>query len=142
MSKNEIIKPFKANIDNGLTVVGDTYKAPSGFVYASGFREFGSLTIVEDVATGTAVSYLTAVKVFDKDGNLIIDKRLKKSNFYERELARKIVMTELLNMLSSQNNSDFDIKSTKAKINNLLIDAYYKTSYEAINRWAHEIGIF
>jgi len=102
MPSNSIIKTANNKMDNGLALIGNQFKSESGFLYATGYRQFGDLKIIEDVATGTAVSFLTGIKVFDKENNLIIDKRMKKGCHYEREFARKTVHTELLKMLQSQ----------------------------------------
>ena len=138
MSK-EIIK----SIDTGLTISTPSYEATNGFVYASGIRKFGNLRIVEDVATGTAVSYLSGVKVFDDKDTLIIDKRMEKGCFYERETARKIVLEELLKLLIEQHgaNENFDVANARQKINEVLKDTYFGKSYQSINAWANEIGI-
>jgi len=142
MNNTELQISKKPNMENGLALIGDSYQAGSGFVYATGYREFGDLTIIEEVGTGTAVSLLLGVKVLDKEGVLIIDKKLDKNNYYERELARKIVRDELVKMLSEANENSFDIVSAKKKIDELLNEAYYKTSYKAILKWASEIGIY
>jgi len=129
-------------MDNGLTVVGDHYKAESGFSYASGYRQFGDLNIIEDIATGTAVSFLIGIKVFDKEGNLIIDKRMKKGCYYEREVARKTVHAELLNMLKNHKEGSLDYVNASSIIDQHLKQAYYSKSYAAINSWAIELGIY
>ncbi len=129
-------------MENGLSLIGESYKAASGFVYASGHREFGNLSIIEEVGSGTAVTLLLEIKVFDKEGALIIDKKLNKNNYCERELTRKIVRLELVKMLSEANGNSFDLVSAKKKIDELLHEAYYKTSYKAILKWASEIGIY
>ena len=140
--KNTEIQVSKVNMENGLSLIGDSYKAASGFEYASGYREFGNLSIIEEVGTGTAVTLLLGIKVLDKEGTLIIDKKLSGNNYYERELARKIVRDELVKMLSEANGNSFDMVSAKKKIDELLKDAYYNTSYKAIIDWAFEIGIY
>lgn len=129
------------NLNTGLTIIGDQYKAQSGFLYASGYRDFGDLKIIEDVASGTAVSLLIGIKVFDKEGILIIDKRMEKGCYYEREIARNIVLEELLKMLESQNNTGFKYKKAKKVINKHLEQAYYNTSYKAITSWGEKLGI-
>lgn len=134
-------EPNENNKETGLTFIGDRYKAQSGFLYASGYREFGNLNIVEDIALGTATTFLTAIRVYDKENVLIIDKRMEKRCYYERELARRIVVEELLKMLQEQNVIDFDYDNAKKIINKQLNKAYYKRSYRSINTWAIELGI-
>jgi hypothetical protein len=130
--------------NNGVVQIGESYKADSGFKYNSGFRNFGSLKIVEDVAQGTAVTFLCGVKVFDKDGVLIIDKRMNQKFHFERELVRRIVLQELLNMLIEANkgNDNFNLMEAKMKISTHLKQAYFESSYKAINNWALEIGLY
>ena len=61
----------------GLPGSGKTYLADSGFLYKVGVRNFGSLKILEEVALGTGVSFLCGIKVFDQEGTLLIDKKMK-----------------------------------------------------------------
>ena len=130
--------------NNGVSQIGESYLAESGFRYTSGLRNFGSLKIVEDVAGGTAVTFLCGVKVFDEDGTLIIDKKMSNGVHFERERVRKIVLNELLDMLIEANkeNINFDLNDAKMKINAHLKQAYFESSYKAINNWAVELGIF
>jgi hypothetical protein len=129
--------------ENGLTIIGDAFIANSGFKYASGYRDFGSLKIVEDVAGGTAVAFLCGIKVYDKEGTLIIDKNVKNGVHFEREVVRKIVLKELLNMLIdiNQDNENFDFENAKSTIDFLLKQAYFESSYKAITNWGLELGI-
>jgi hypothetical protein len=138
--KNNILK---IDGENGLTIIGDSFLAESGFKYASGFRNFGNLRIVEEVAGGTAVAFLCGIKVFDKEGTLIIDKRIEKGFHFEREAVRKIVLNELLSMLIDVNEQDenFDIENARRTIDYRLKQAYFESSYNAINTWALELGI-
>lgn len=130
--------------DNEVVQIGESYLAESGFKYNSGFRDFGSLKIIEDVASGTAVTYLCGVKVFDKNGTLIIDKKMSKKFHYEREQVRRVVLRELVMLLSvaNKNNSNFNQDQAKIKISEHLKLAYFESSYKAINHWAMELGIF
>lgn len=134
---------MRKNSDNGLTILGDTFQAESGFKYASGYRGFGSLKIIEEVAGGTAVAFLCGIKVFDKDGTLIIDKKIEKGFHFEREAVRKIVLNELLSMLIdvNQNDENFDVENARRTIDYRLKQAYFESSYKAINTWALELGI-
>ena len=134
---------LKINSENGLTIIGESFLAESGFKYASGFRNFGNLKIVEEVAGGNAVAFLCGVKVFDKEGTLIIDKKIKKGFHFEREAVRKIVLNELLSMLIDVNEQDenFDIENARHTIDHHLKQAYFESSYNAINAWALELGI-
>lgn len=130
--------------NSGLTVLGDTFQAKSGFNYASGFRSFGSLKIVEDIAGGTAVAYLCGIKVFDENGTLIIDRKMGNGFHYERESVRRIVLNELLEMLTEVYGGDqkFNKDDAKDKIDKQLKLAYYESSYSAISSWAKDLGIF
>ena len=139
------MKKGLVSIDNekGLTIIGDTFTANSGFKYASGYRDFGSLKIVEDVAGGTGVAFLCGIKVYDKEGELIIDKNIEKGVHFEREVVRRIVLKELLNMLIdvNKNNEKFDIENARTVIDARLKEAYFESSYRAINIWALQLGI-
>jgi len=126
------------NTGTGLSVSqGDTYLSESGFLYLSGVRKFGDLFIEEDMAKGTAVSYLAGVRVYDKDKTLIIDKRMEKGCHYEREKARLVVKEELINMLTEANvdNPDFNVKLADETIDKHLKSAYYSQTYKSIMEW-------
>ncbi|WP_027137216.1 hypothetical protein [Gaetbulibacter saemankumensis] len=128
----------------GLTLIGDVFKAENGFNYASGFRNFGNLKIVEDIAAGTAVAYLSGIKVFDEKGTLIIDCKMAKGFHFEREAVRKVVLNELLKMLLEVHRDDknFNKEAARVKIDHHLKQAYYESSYMAISSWAKDLGIF
>jgi hypothetical protein len=130
--------------NNGVVQIGESYIAESGFRYNTGYRQFGSLKIVEEVARGNAITFLRGVKVFDKDGTLIIDKVMGEKFHFERELVRRLVLKELLNMLVEANkeNNNFDVVEAKTKISKELKQAYFESSYRAINNWALELGLF
>ena len=130
--------------NNDLTTIGKTYLADSGFQYKVGLRNFGSLKILEKVAFGTAVSFLCGIKIFDQKGVLLVDKKMNNHFYYEREKVRKVVLKELLDMLIEANkqNINFDLDEVKLKISKHLSHTYFKSSYEAINNWAIELGIF
>ncbi len=126
------------NTGTGLSVnQGDTYLAKSGFLYLSGVRKFGDLHIEEDMAKGTAVAYLTGVRVYDKDKTLIIDKRMGRGCHYEREKARLIVKEALINMLieANKDNPNFDVMTADETIDIHLKSAYYSQTYESIMAW-------
>lgn len=128
---------------NGLATMGENYIANSGFLYNVGVRNFGSLKIIEEVAFGTAVSFLCGIKVFDQDGVLLVDKKMNNGFYYEREKVRKIVLAQLLDMLIEANkeNINFDLDEVRMKISVRLKQAYYESSYNSINNWAAELGI-
>ncbi|OYT15491.1 MAG: hypothetical protein B7C24_12785 [Bacteroidetes bacterium 4572_77] len=126
------------NTGTGLAVHNsDTHLSQSGFLYLSGVRKFGDLSIEEDMARGTAVAFLAGVRVYNKDKTLIIDKRVGKGCYYEREKVRLIVKDELLKMLMDANseNSDFDVLKAEEIVDMHLKTAYYSESYIAANQW-------
>lgn len=129
--------------NNDVTTIGKTYLAESGFLYKVGLRNFGNLKILEEVALGTAVSFLCGIKVFDQEGVLLVDKKMNNRFYYEREKVRKIVLNELVDMLIEANKEDiqFNLTEVKMKISTHLKQAYYKSSYTALNNWAIELGI-
>ena len=129
--------------DTGL-VVTKTFEANSGFEYSYGLREFGDLTIVEEVGRGTAVSYLNNVRVYNKDKDLVVDKSVKKGTHYSREIVRQIVLRELLKMLEEaalNAGKEFDFGKANAVIDEKLKQAYFEKSYKSILSWAETIGI-
>ena len=62
----------------------------------------------------------------------------------KREQVRRVVLKELLTLLSvaNKNNPDFNQDEARNKISEHLKLAYFKSSYKAINHWALELGIF
>ena len=76
---------------NGLATIGENYTANSGFLYNVGVRNFGSLKIIEEVAFGTAVSFLCGIKVFDQDGVLLVDKKMNNGFYYEKSIVVSIL---------------------------------------------------
>ena len=125
-------------------VISNNYESASGINYIEGVRDFENLTIVESIGHGTAVTFLSGVKIFDKSNKLIVDKAIKKKTYYSREVARSIVFESLLEMLqdaSKQENKPFDRFKASVLINDKLKNAYYKESYEAILSWAEDLGI-
>jgi len=107
-------------------------------------RPLGDLIIVEQVAHGTAVSYLNGILVLDKDENLIIDLKAPQNTHYSREIARKMVLEGLLEMLeeaAKQHGRTYNKEEALKKINKKLSDAYYKQSHISILDWAETIGV-
>ena len=126
------------NTGTGLSVnQSDTYLAESGFLYLSGVRKFGDLSIEEDMARGTAVAFLAGIRVYDKNKTLIIDKRMGKGCHYEREKARVVVKEELIKMLigANKDNPDFDVMMADERIDKHLKTAYFSKSQEAVSEW-------
>jgi hypothetical protein len=132
---------MKKDNDTGLTLFGAQIISRSGFEISNGFRLFENLVIVESKAKGVGVEFLSGVKIFDKDGKLIIDKSLEKGTRYERSKVVEVVKSSLLRMLSeaSVNNPNFDICQAESIINEKLKTAYYKESYDAINSWYNDL---
>lgn len=132
---------MKKDSDTGLTLFGSQIVSRSGFEISNGFRLFENLVIVESKAKGVGVEFLSGVKIFDKEGKLIIDKSVEKGTRYDRGKVMEIVKSSLLRMLSdaSVNNPNFDICQAENIINEKLKSAYFKESYEAISRWYDEL---
>jgi hypothetical protein len=142
MKINESV-PAKYDHQTGLMLAG-SYTAVSGFNYAVGVREFGNLSIVEEVAQGTAVSYLNGVRVYDENKKLIIDKKATKGTHYSRETVRKIVLEALADMLeeaAKNQGKDYNRNDALNKIDEKLKGAYYSQSYQSVLQWAESIGI-
>ena len=140
------IENSKKDINTGL-VIHDTFLSRnSGYNYLIGSRDFGKLKIIEELATGTAVKYLCGVKVFNENGELIIDKVAPKNTHYSREVVKKIVLKEMCKTLKKalekqDNVVAIDEKEMKEKIDDLLDSASYDESYKAVLNWASDIGI-
>ena len=133
-------KKLQKNNHTGL-LVAQSHSASSGFEYVCGLRQFGDLTIVENVALGIGVSFLGSVRVYNSEGDLLIDKNLPKDTYYTREKARITVRDELLFMLedaATANAKDFDRIDALETIDEMLKTAYYEKSYQSILAWAIE----
>jgi len=134
---------LKRDKSTGLAI-GETFKADSGFEYMLGVRRFRDLKIVENVGQGTAVCYLNAVRVFNREGELIIDKQVERDVHYSRETVRRIVLDELLHLLEEatlKKGKVYDKEKAKEKINAELKLSYYKESYASVLKFASELGI-
>ncbi len=132
----------RMNESTGLMVSpNNEFLAKSGFKYISGVRSFGDLNIVEEVASGTAVNYLCAVRVYDKAGVLLIDRKVEKGTYYEREKARNIAKEALLKILedANANNPDFDLLKAHDAVDQHLKSGYYSQSYAAVNEWYNNL---
>lgn len=131
----------KKDNETGLTLFGNQVVSKSGFEISNGFRLFENLVIVESKAKGVGIEFLSGVKIYDKDGKLIIDKSIEKGTRYERSKVVEIVKSSLLRMLSdaSSNNSSFDICQAESIINEKLKSAYFRESYEAITNWYNDL---
>ena len=134
---------LRRDSNTGLSLAS-TYESESGFMHHFGLRKFGELTIAEMVAQGTGVTYLSGVRVHDKEGALIIDHPVNNGVKYSREKVRRIVLAELLGMLKEatiNSGADFDESQARKIIDEKLKGAYYKESYKAVLEWAEGIGI-
>lgn len=139
---NELSISKKGNLiinpKTGLSInPNDSFLAKSGFRYLSGVRQIGDLNIVENIANGTAVTYLNGIQIYDKNKVLIAEKKAPKGTFYEREVARLMAREKLLEILSDANinNPEFDIIKAEEVINEHLKHGYYEQSYKAIQNW-------
>jgi len=132
---------LKKDNETGLTIFGNQIVSRSGFEISNGFRMFENLVIVESKAKGVGVEFLSGIKIFDKNGKLIIDKSVEKGTRYDRGKVLEIVKSSLLRMLSeaSASNPNFDICQAEGIINEKLKSAYFKESYEAITNWYNEL---
>jgi hypothetical protein len=129
---------------NSGLIIAESFQAESGFEHIAGLRKFGDLTIVEGVAKGTSVMFLSRVCVLDSKKQIIIDKNLARGTHYSRETVLSIVQKELIKMLceaAKTNKSKFDEEQATILINEKLKVAYFQSSYNAIIAWANEIGI-
>jgi hypothetical protein len=141
--KKEDNAPVRQDRNTGLLIIDD-FTSSGGFNYLIGIRQFGDLTIVEDVAQGTAVTYLNGIRVFDGEKQLIIDIPVENNTHYSREAVRQLVMRELLDMLekaTKKEGKNYDRTGAQRIIDEKLEEAYYKQSYALILEWAQNIGI-
>lgn len=130
------------NHSTGLSVnPNDSFLAKSGFRYISGVRQIGDLNVIENVANGTAVTFLNGVQIYNKEGVLIAEKKAPMGTHYEREVARQLAKEKLLEILqdANKNNPEFDIIKAEEVINEHLKDGYYSQSYQAANDWYESI---
>ena len=132
------------DITTGLAIFGQSYHASSGFVYGNGLRDFGNLVIMEGIVKGTAVEFLSSVKVFTKDNKVVIDVPVEKGVRYSRQTVKDIVLRHLLEMLAevNRNNVNYDAQKARIILDEQLTTAYFKESHDAMNRLAHELGIY
>jgi hypothetical protein len=141
--KSNGLVPSKTDRQTGLEII-ETFISHSGFNYGVGVRPLGDLTIIEQVARGTAVSYLNGILVLDKEENLILDIKAPQNTYYSREIAQKMVLNGLLGMLeeaAKKHGKKYDKEKALTKIKKKLDEAYFKQSYISILDWAETIGL-
>ena len=126
-----------------MSIIG-SHRGETGFEHNLGLRQFGNLTIAETIAQGVGVTYLSGVRVYDQDNQLLVDVPVANGVKYSREVVRKIVLKAMLGMLKDaavESGGDYDESAARALVDAKLKLAYYEQSYKAVLDWASEIGI-
>lgn len=134
---------IKLDKETGL-IVGRNYLSSSGFNCLEGYRKFGRLTIKEGVLKGTATNIMTNISVFDENNTLLIDVSFDKLTFYSREKARKVILNQLIKMLSDAAKAQgklIDQNEVIELLDTQLKQIYFEDSYKSVLNWAEEIGI-
>lgn len=147
------------NIQNGLsklnTPIGisestgmniyQSYTANSGLSYMVGVREMSDLLIVEQIAEGTACTFLCGINIYHKQNKeLIKEITVERNTYYSREFVIGLVHRALLSMLvdvNTKEDTQIDIVCANEFIMDALDKCYFEKSRNAIINWAKVIGI-
>lgn len=137
-------KPIGYSEATGLEVY-ESYTASSGFNYIMGARNMNDLIILEQVAEGTASTFLCGVLIYSKTENVLLDQiSVPRYTAYTREKVVELVKKTLLTLLISsmeKSNVVIDMEFAEKHIDKMLDTCYFERSRIAIINWAKMIGI-
>ena len=148
MEKNQqlqhLSKPIGFSETTGMNVY-QSYTATSGFNYFVGVRNLNGLMIVEQIAEGTACTYLCGISIRNQaDSTLLSEISVPRSTRYTREKVIKYVRKSLLDLLVSsveKTGSKIDVESATKMVDDMLDTCYFERSRAAIIDWAKTHGI-
>ena len=144
VTKIQSATPIGVSETTGLSVY-ESYLAPSGFHYMAGVREINDLLIVEQVAEGTACTYLCGILLYHKQSRQLLKEIQVDRNFhYSREKTMQLVAKSLLGVLKDatvKEGVSFNEVNARRFINEMLDRCYFEKSRQTIIAWAQSIGI-
>jgi len=142
ISKNG--SPIGYSDTTGLAVY-ESYQAPSGFNYMVGVREIKDLLIVEQIAEGTACTYLCGILLYHKESKQLLKEiPIENNSRYSRIKTMEIVsdsLLELINEATKKEGVDFNREHSKVFIDGILDTCYFELSRKTILVWAKSMGI-
>jgi len=137
-------KPIGKSDTTGLNIY-NSFKASSGFNYMVGMREINDLLIIEQVAEGTAITYLSGILLYHKPNKQLIKEiKVKKGVRYSRQVVVNLVSKSLLEFLihaSKVEKANLNVKVAKQFINESLDCCYFELSRKTVLEWAKSVGI-
>lgn len=140
----KITTPIGFSDTTGMSVY-ESYIAGSGFNYMVGIREMRDLLIVEQIAEGTACTFLCGIRIYHKRTMAIIDEiEVERNTHYSREKVMKLVQNSLIQLLRSaciKANTELDMDSANEFLNEALDKCYFENSRKTVLEWAKSVGI-
>lgn len=141
---DKISTPIGYSETTGLNIY-ESYTALSGFKYMVGIREMGDLLILEQIAEGTACTFLCGVLIYQNETKKLIKEiEVEKNIRYTRAKALEIVREALLDILLESVFSEgleMNTESANRQISEMLDHCYFDQSRMTILNWARSIGI-
>lgn len=132
------------NENTGIDVI-TKFNAASGFNYLLGVRELEGIYILEQIADGTACTFLCGIKILSKkDKTLIKEIDVDTNEHYTRQKCLNLVENALIEVLLDAAKKDrlpFDHVSARTQVAKLLDVCYFEQSRKAAIEWAMSIGI-
>lgn len=135
--------PIGISETTGLTVY-DSYTANSGFNYMTGLREIKDLQIVEQIAEGTATTFLCGILIFRKSDKVLLKEVSVERNVrYSREKVVELVKNAIVDLLITscqKENVVIDPSYALLQVEEILDQCYFENSRKAIVEWARNTG--
>ena len=141
---SKITTPIGFSDTTGMSVY-QSYTAGSGFNYMVGMREMKDLLIVEQIAEGTACTFLCGIKIYHKETKAIIREiEVERNVHYTREKVMKLVHNSLIGILIEScriENTEIDLDGAIAFLDEALERCYFESSRKTVLEWAKSVGI-
>lgn len=136
--------PIGFSDTTGMNVY-QSYTANSGLNYIVGMREMQDLLIVEQIAEGTACTFLCGILIYHKGTKTLLKEiEIDRNIHYSREKVMVIVQKALIQVLGNacgNDNTKIDLQSANEFLSEALEKCYFENSRKTIIDWAKSVGI-
>ena len=140
----QLSKPIGYSESTGMDVY-QSFTATSGFNYFVGARNLNGLMIVEQIAEGTACTYLCGISIRNQaDSTLLSEIQIPRFTRYTRDKVVKYVRKSVLDLLVSsveKTGNKIDLKAATKMVDDMLDTCYFERSRASIIDWARTHGI-
>lgn len=135
--------PIGFSDTTGMSVY-QSYTANSGLNYIVGMREMQDLLIVEQIAEGTACTFLCGILIYHKETKTLLKEiEIDRNVNYSREKVVTLVHKALLQVLSNASGKEYtsiDMQSANEFLSEALDKCYFENSRKTIIDWANLFG--